>query len=108
MVVLVAVIMMQNSTYTYGTSSASHDSIAMRLRLGYKYYWEVSGSPAVPCKLCDTPRGDTLYHYVILCPHIDKFRPQRQLDLKDMICYFFNNSILKTIIKEFPNFAPRW
>ncbi|MPC61071.1 hypothetical protein E2C01_055134 [Portunus trituberculatus] len=31
--------------YTYGKHTASHDWVAMRLRLGYKYFWEVSASP---------------------------------------------------------------
>ncbi|MPC08062.1 hypothetical protein E2C01_000633 [Portunus trituberculatus] len=35
----------QSCAYTYGRHTASHDRVAMRLRLGYKYFWEVSASP---------------------------------------------------------------
>ncbi|KAK4312706.1 hypothetical protein Pmani_015891 [Petrolisthes manimaculis] len=51
-----------NSHHTYGRHSALYDVTAMRLRLGYKYYWEVSGSPAVSCTLCHQPRGHSLKH----------------------------------------------
>ncbi|KAK4321869.1 hypothetical protein Pmani_007332 [Petrolisthes manimaculis] len=51
-----------NSHHTYGRHSDLYDVTAMRLRLGYKYYWEVSGSPAVSCTLCHQPRGHSLKH----------------------------------------------
>ena len=31
----------------------------MVLRLSYRYYWEVSGTPPVPCELCQSPGGHT-------------------------------------------------
>ncbi|MPC52663.1 hypothetical protein E2C01_046539 [Portunus trituberculatus] len=34
----------QSCAYTYGRHTASQDRVAMRLRLGYKYFWEVSAS----------------------------------------------------------------
>ncbi|MPC33178.1 hypothetical protein E2C01_026521 [Portunus trituberculatus] len=37
----------QSRAYTYGRHTASYDRVAMRLRLGYKYFWEVSASPLV-------------------------------------------------------------
>ncbi|MPC27045.1 hypothetical protein E2C01_020197 [Portunus trituberculatus] len=35
----------QSCAYIYGRHTASHDRVAMRFRLGYKYFWEVSASP---------------------------------------------------------------
>ncbi|KAG0724124.1 hypothetical protein GWK47_000479 [Chionoecetes opilio] len=63
-----------NSDYTYGRHSAAQDVVAMRLRLGYKYYWEVSNSPAASCTLCAKLGGHTLHHYIMDCPCIAKIR----------------------------------
>lgn len=41
--------------YSYGRHRAAQDVVAMRLRLGYRYYWEASNSPGVCCKLCVRP-----------------------------------------------------
>ncbi|MPC90444.1 hypothetical protein E2C01_085432 [Portunus trituberculatus] len=56
----------QICAYTYERHTASHDRVAMRLRLGYKYFWDVSASPGVCCVLYAAPRG----HCVIImeCP----------------------------------------
>ena len=91
---------------TYGRKSAAHDLVAMRLRLGYRYYWEVSGAAAVPCKLCHSLAGHTLAHYVMECPLLVHFRPQGNWDLPPMISWFFNNDIIPAILKDFPLFAP--
>ena len=94
--------------YPYGRHSAAQDAVAMRLRLGYRYYWEVSDSPAVCCTLCAKPGGHTLHHYVMECPSIDNFRPQADLDLPQTICWLLRNDVLPAILKEHPRFAPRW
>ncbi|MPC09495.1 hypothetical protein E2C01_002108 [Portunus trituberculatus] len=94
------------SSVTYGRKSAAHDLVAMRLRLGYRYYWEVSGAAAVPCKLCHSPAGHTLAHYVMKCPLLVHFRPHGNWDLPPMISWFFNNDIIPAILKDFPLFAP--
>ena len=97
----------QGCQYTYGRHSASQDVVAMRLRLGYKYFWEVSNSPAVCCMLCTAPRGHTLHHYVMDCPLIAKFRPQGQPDLHTLIGHLLDSATLGDILKEYPKFAPR-
>ena len=98
----------QGSDYTYGRHGTSQDIVAMRLRVGYKYYWEVSRSPAVSCSLCAAPGGHTLDHYVGDCPIIARFRPPDPLDLQQLICWLFNHNTLKPVLQEFPKFAPRW
>ena len=81
----------------------------MRLRLGYKYYWEVyRGAEPEPCTLCARPGGHSLQHYVQYCPVIDEFRPQGQWNLIELICYFIDNDILFKILKKHPMFAFRW
>ena len=80
----------------------------MRLRLGYKYYWEVSGGDGVPCGLCTSPRGHSLHHYVLECPVLEHFRPEGQFDLPSMVTWFINNNVVSSILKEYPNFAPKF
>ena len=98
----------QGSDYTYGRHGTSQDVVAMRLRVGYKYYWEVSHSPAVCCALCAAPGGHTLHHYVGDCPTLARFRPPDPLDLQQLICFFLNHNTLKPILQQLPKFAPRW
>ena len=97
----------QGCSYTYGSHTSSHDMVAMRLRLGYKYFWEVSNSPGVCCVLCAAPRGHTLHHYVMECPLIAKFRPQGHPDLSTLIDHLLDSATLRDILKEYPKFAPR-
>ena len=100
-----------NSTeeYTYGRHSSQMDLVTMRLRLGYKYYWEVyRGAESEPCTLCARPGGHSLQHYVLFCPVIDESRPQGQWNLIELICYFIDNDILSKILKKHPMFAFRW
>ena len=80
--------------------------VVMRLRLGYRYYWEVSGAAAVPCGLCHSPAGHTLAHYIMECPLLVHFRPQGHWDLPSLISWFINHDKLPAIIKEFPHFSP--
>ncbi|XP_050725085.1 uncharacterized protein LOC127002873 [Eriocheir sinensis] len=72
-------------THTYGRLSASYDLVVMRLRLGYRYYWEVSGADPVPCRLCAGPGGHTLKHYVLQCPAISAYRPQGHWDMPELV-----------------------
>ena len=95
-------------SYTYGKHSASYDLVVMRLRLGYKYYWEVSGSAPVSCVLCDRPGGHALFHYVMECPLVAHYRPQGEWTLPEMVSWLITEGVLSSILKEYPNFAPRF
>ena len=79
--------------------------MAVRLGLGYKYFWEVS-SP-VCCVLCAAPGGHALQHYVMKCPLIAKFRLQGQYDLYTLIDNFLDSATLRDILKEYLKFALR-
>ena len=61
-------------SYTCDKFSAACDLVA-RLRLGYRYYWEVGGAPPVPCALCARPGGHMLQHCVLHCSVISDYRP---------------------------------
>ncbi|MPC81868.1 hypothetical protein E2C01_076506 [Portunus trituberculatus] len=97
----------QSCAYTYERHTASHDRVAMRLRLGYKYFWEVSASPSVCCVVCGAPRGNTLRHYIVECPLIAKFRPHGQHDLYSLIDHLLFSTTLRDILREYPQFVPR-
>ncbi|MPC74816.1 hypothetical protein E2C01_069192 [Portunus trituberculatus] len=97
---------MNSCAYTYGRDTASHDRVAMRLRLGYKYFWEVSASPRVCCVLRAAPRGHTLRHCIMECPFIAKFRPQGQPDLCSLIDHL-DSATLRDVLREYPQFARR-
>ncbi len=79
----------QSSDHTYGRYSTSLDSVAMRLRLGYKYYSEVINSPAVCCKLCAVPGGHT--HCITMLgtlPVLKSLGPQNFLTYSSLsACY---------------------
>ena len=95
--------------YVYGRHSALQDLVTMRLRLGYKYYWEVCrGAAPEPCPLCASPGGHSLQHYVLYCPSLEDFRPQGRWELTRLICWFINNDVLPEIIKKCPMFASRF
>ena len=56
--------------------SALHDLVTMRLRLGYRYYWEVCrGAEPEPCATCGSPGGHSLqrcmYYTVLLWMNFD-------------------------------------
>ncbi|MPC49633.1 hypothetical protein E2C01_043442 [Portunus trituberculatus] len=93
----------QSYAYTYGRHTASHDRVAMRLRLGCKYFWEIS-TIGVCCVL---HQEATLRHYVTECPLIPKFRWQGQHDLYTLIDHLLDPATFRDTLKEYPVVAPR-
>ncbi|XP_068212642.1 uncharacterized protein [Palaemon carinicauda] len=89
-----------NTRFTYGKSSAKYDGIVMRLKLGYKYYWEYKSGEGTPCKLCDAANSHTLQHYIMECSSLAEFR---NLDdnFEQMVCFFINNNLYKNIANKF-------
>lgn len=83
----------QDTNVTYGRKSALYDLVVMRLRLGYKYYWEVSGAPPESCALCARPGGHTLQHYALECPAIACYRPQGLSDVPSLVAWFINHNV---------------
>ncbi|MPC60105.1 hypothetical protein E2C01_054142 [Portunus trituberculatus] len=90
------------AVFTPMGDTASHDGVAMRLRLGYEYFREVSASPGVCC----TKETHTASLYHGMSSHA-KFRPQGQHDLYSLIDHLLHPATLRDIFKEYPQFAPR-
>ncbi|XP_068245305.1 uncharacterized protein [Palaemon carinicauda] len=63
-----------NTRFTYGNSSVKCDGIVMRLKQGYKYYWEYKSGEGTACKLCDAANSHTLQHYIMECSSLAEFR----------------------------------
>lgn len=65
---------LQNTNETYRTSSTTVDAEVMIMRLGYKYYWHISGREGQPCKFCDVKFAHTLERCVLGCEKIQSYR----------------------------------
>ena len=85
-------------SYTCDKFSAACDLVA-RLRLGYRYYWEVGGAPPVPCALCARPGGHMLQHYVLHSSVISDYRSQSHWDLPELVGWFLNQKYPASNIK---------
>ena len=95
----------ENSSVTYGKALSKVDTLIMRLRLGYKYYWQYSEGDGISCKLCGQPFSHTLQHYIMFCSELSEFRNDDINDLVNQVCHFLNNNIVARIVKKFKNFT---
>lgn len=72
--------MCNEKNFSYGTvSNVLSDTVTMRLKLGYKYYWEygdtaLSSETDRQYRVCEERKRHTLHHSVLSCPHIAPFR----------------------------------
>lgn len=91
--------------FTYGRYRVAwKDSVCTRLRIGYKYYWQV-GVPASEaerrCRLCGEADSHTLPHYVLHCSALAHSRHGQALSLTDQVIYMFtNNTIAELLLKN--------
>ena len=98
----------ENSMIIYGKLPVRCDYFIMRLRLGYKYYWEYKmDGDGVPCKLCHKQKSHTLRHYIMACSELNEFRKDG-LQFEDQICYLINYLIIKDILRKFKKFDIRF
>ena len=98
-----------NTNFTYGKSNVRYDSIAMRLRLGYKYVWEYRKDDSiVPCKICGMNGLHTMFHYVMECSQLSEFRNASIDSIEEMVCYMFNNEVIKGVLAKFKKFDIRY
>lgn len=97
---------LQNSNVTYGKNSSYVDTVIMRMRLGYKHYWQVIGRDGECCHLCQESNTHTLAHYILECEHIRPYRNNSLTSVKEQVCWMLNNNV-KKILKRYKNFAPR-
>ena len=102
-------IVMNNTNFSYGKAAAKYDVFMMRLRFGYKYFWEYGeGTDGIPCKLCGAISSHTLYHYIMECNGLDEYRCDGITNLTEMVCYMINNNVVKKIMNKFTKFDIRF
>ena len=97
-------------TVTYGKDSIRNDVVKMRMRLGYKYYWqykEVFTTEEARCRVCGEEKGHTLEHYVLRCSCVREFRNNNIDDVTEQTIWMLQNGVVKEILKKYKDFAPR-
>ena len=95
--------------YVYGRNVVM-DTVMMRLRLGYKYYWEYGyevDQEDRMCRVCGRNNSHTLEHYVMHCPLLKEFRNQNIESVTDQIIWMIKNYKIEEIVKKRYVFAPR-
>ena len=98
-----------NTNFAYGKSTARYDSLAMRLRLGYRYVWEYRNDDSIiPCKLCGMNGLHTMFHYIMECSKLAEFRNASFDTMEEMICYMFNYDLIKDIFIKFKKIDIRY
>ena len=93
----------------YTDKSRLCDVVTARIRLGYRYMWQmhpdtVRTPDTINCKVCNMPYGHHLEHYVLACRYIEKFRP-KDLNFIELCQYFTESGTLQDILNEYPMFA---
>ncbi|KAG0719375.1 Gag-Pol polyprotein [Chionoecetes opilio] len=80
-----------------------------RLRLGYKYMWEVAGSDNInmkKCNLCKTEEKHTLRHYVMECQEMIFFRSScANASYAGLLHYYLQPCNLIQVKNSHPSFA---
>ena len=93
----------QMTDFTYGRSRRmTGDALCTRLRLGYKYLWQLGVQRTegdVCCGLCKEPRSHTLRHYTLECPSLDMYRNPNIGNVTDQIIWMFQNGVVDKIIQ---------
>lgn len=99
-----------NTPHRYGQHKVltrQCDVVSARIRLGYRYLWQLQTSPPedlTKCKLCDAPRSHTLEHYIADCPKVAAFRPAG-VGYFEFCQILLNTDLLETILIALPLFA---
>ena len=80
-----------------------------RLRLQYRYMWEVSGAKVnkqKDCRLCGQAAGHTLNHYIAQCNKLITYRTAcNSQSIPDLLSLFLRPVVLIDIFKRYPLFA---
>lgn len=78
-----------------------------RLRLQYKYFWEVTSNIRIEnCRLCKQTNGHKLHHYILECYIIDKYRSGHEnLSFHDTLHHFLDSKVFLKVKEEYPKFA---
>ncbi|KAG0725031.1 Gag-Pol polyprotein [Chionoecetes opilio] len=94
---------------TYGKKGTQCDAMKMRMRLGYKYYWQYKGVSTVEetrCTVCGAENGHTLEHYVLRCSCVSGFRNNNIDDVTEQIIWMLQNGVVEEILGNCKDFAP--
>lgn len=94
------------TSFTYGRKHLSRhrETVHARIRLGYHYLWQFTND-ILNCKVCNSPGGHTLSHYVMECPAIAEFRSTDCNSMLDQAIYLLQNDKINAILKRYNNFA---
>ena len=80
----------------------------VRIKIGYRYVWEFKRSISEKegrCKVCNKDDSHKLYHYLIECNKIDKFRKKNSYDLLKEAEKFLEFELLREVVNEFRDFV---
>ena len=97
-------------TYTYGKKGNCRykELVNARIRLGYRYSWQVMGAnddnPS-HCKICNENDGHTLYHYIMTCHKLQEYRNNDITVLEEQVLHFLSEGVIDQILKKNKNFA---
>lgn len=96
-----------NTDFTYGKHNNKwKESLCTRLRLGYKYYWEIGVACTdqdTACKLCREPGGHTLNHYTLECPSLLQYRNINIHCITDQIIWMFQHGKVREMMNKCKN-----
>ena len=97
-------------TYTYGKKGNCRykELVNARIRLGYRYSWQVMGATddnPSHCKICNENDGHTLHHYIMTCPKLHEYRNNDIRVLEEQVLYLLSEGIIDQILKRYKNFA---
>ena len=95
------------TSFTYGKNRLPwKDSVCTRLRMGYKYYWQLgiaTSDSDKQCRLCAEPNSHTLHHYVLQCPSLSHCRQPSLTTVTDQVIYMFNSNKLMEVLNNSTN-----
>ena len=100
-----------NTKHTYGKykhRTRQCDIVIARIRLGYRYLWQVAKEDPLPkhsnCRLCESPLKHTLEHYITECEVVKDFRPPG-MRYSELCEYYIESGIIEDILELYPKFA---
>ena len=94
----------ETTNFTYGRMLSSwRDSVCTRVRLGYKYMWQLGVERAeddIRCGLCSEPRSHTLHHYILECSLLSSYRNRHITNVTDQLIWMFNNDKMEEMTRK--------
>ena len=100
-----------NTKHTYGKykhRTRQCDVVIARIRLGYRYLWQVKDGDPLPkfsnCRLCESPLKHTLEHYITECEVVKDFRPSG-MRYSELCKHYIETGTIEDILELYPKFA---